>query len=278
MIRITTHANQQMLWSTPITKSFICTFLILLHGYTVHYSGVSLSSMPNFFFKFLRRKPWTCCVLIQNCLDLLHFGLNIKLWSPIAHAHKFLFPLLLYTIRFVSEFNSFLIFLDLLRFTIQLFRFKRNFFILTYTRVVKINIFKYRMSSTETKKVIFTDLVNDFNWNRNRSYLVLCIVGRKRIHKIRNCGNCRTIQFFFSFFLQKCKIFRFFVHLGIFYSSWQLLSHQSCQLDISLLRNSCSFWSEVSSGWFGGEWNGNVTLAIMLTQRSIPESNIFIYY
>ncbi len=72
-----------------------------------------------FFFKFLRRKPWTCCVLIQNCLDLLHFGLNVKLWSPIAHAHKFFSPLLLYTVRYVSEFsircilNSVLIFFGL---------------------------------------------------------------------------------------------------------------------------------------------------------------------
>ncbi len=25
-----------------------------------------------------------------------------------------------------------------------------------------------------------------------------------------------------------------------------------------------NFWSETSLGWFGGEWNGNVKLAVML--------------
>ncbi len=49
MVRIPTHANQQTLWSTLITKSSICTFLTLLYGYTVHYSRVSLSPMPIFF-------------------------------------------------------------------------------------------------------------------------------------------------------------------------------------------------------------------------------------
>ncbi len=33
------------------------------------------------------------------------------------------------------------------------------------------------------------------------------------------------------------------------------------------------FWNETSLGWFGGEWNGNVALTIMFTQRSLPESN-----
>ncbi len=36
------------------------------------------------------------------------------------------------------------------------------------------------------------------------------------------------------------------------------------------------FWSETSLGWFGGERNGNVKLAIALTQRSLPESNSII--
>ncbi len=90
MVRIPTHANQQTLWSTPITKSSICTFLILLHSYTVHYSRVS-SPMPNFFFQFF----------VKETLDLLHFDPELpglvtlwskhQLWSPIAHAHKF-FP------------------------------------------------------------------------------------------------------------------------------------------------------------------------------------------
>ncbi len=38
------------------------------------------------------------------------------------------------------------------------------------------------------------------------------------------------------------------------------------------------FWSETSLGWFGGEWNGNITLAITLTQRSLLESNGTIWY
>ncbi len=127
MVRIPTHANQQTLWSTPIIKSSICTFLILLHGYTVYYSRESPSPMLKFFSQFLWRKPWTCCDSIQNCQGLLHFGLNIKIWSTIAHAHKF-FPHYSYipfdsSPNFLSDalFNSFLIFLDLLRFVIQLF-------------------------------------------------------------------------------------------------------------------------------------------------------------
>ncbi len=34
-----------------------------------------------------------------------------------------------------------------------------------------------------------------------------------------------------------------------------------------------NFWSETSLGWFGGEWNGNVMLAIKYTHCSLPESN-----
>ncbi len=37
--------------------------------------------------------------------------------------------------------------------------------------------------------------------------------------------------------------------------------------------NLCSFWSETSLSWFGGEWNGYVMLAITLTQHSLPKSN-----
>ncbi len=43
--------------------------------------------------------------------------------------------------------------------------------------------------------------------------------------------------------------------------------------NIFYIQNFLIFLSETSLGWFGGEWNGNVTLAIMLTQRSLPESN-----
>ncbi len=85
IVRIPAHANQQTLWSTPITKSSICTFLILLHATLFTTVSITKSHAYIFFFKFLWRKPWTYCVSIQNCLDLLCFGLNIKLWSPIAH-------------------------------------------------------------------------------------------------------------------------------------------------------------------------------------------------
>ncbi len=33
------------------------------------------------------------------------------------------------------------------------------------------------------------------------------------------------------------------------------------------------FWSETSLGWFGVEWNENVTLVVTLTRYSLPESN-----
>ncbi len=42
---------------------------------------------------------------------------------------------------------------------------------------------------------------------------------------------------------------------------------------ISMCQQHPTFWSETSLGWFGGEWNGNVTLAITLTQGSLPQSN-----
>ncbi len=35
--------------------------------------------------------------------------------------------------------------------------------------------------------------------------------------------------------------------------------------------DSIVFWSETSLRWFGGKWNGNITLAITLTQRSLPK-------
>ncbi len=33
------------------------------------------------------------------------------------------------------------------------------------------------------------------------------------------------------------------------------------------------FWSETFLGWFSGERNGNITLAVTLTPRSLPKSN-----
>ncbi len=105
MVRIPTHANQETLWSTLITKSSIGTFFILLHGYTVHYSRVSLSPMPIFFLQ----------IFVKATLVLLRFDLElcglVALWSKrqilIADCtcSQNFFPFLLYTIRFVSEFS-----------------------------------------------------------------------------------------------------------------------------------------------------------------------------
>ncbi len=89
---------------------------------------VSPSPISNFFFSnFWEGNPGLVSVLIQNCLNLLHFALNIKLIADCTYSQFFFhysyIPCDL-SQNFISDaiFNSFLIFLDFC-FVIHLFNY-----------------------------------------------------------------------------------------------------------------------------------------------------------